>query len=323
MVIRDKVGSWTSFMCLLCYGKGSQFWEGRTSADLLLLLGPYVWLPLQVESGESLHPSSGSATVTGHAICPPTFQSLINATLKPDVSLDCGVASGGSDGDAAAAPPQQQQMTREDIILTKMAADTREVMATPDFASLLNLCLKIAFMRVGEQLGEHFSSSAASSSSSSSIQQQQPVENGKIVPRPPPKLPLAKVVPWMSGLVNSICSSPPNMFMHELLLLEPLTQFSCNVYDAFSQEGKFWGDLGTYCFSTVSATGDKLGRLTLGIFLLADVPWASWNTLNSFGPPLSILLLIRFLSLCLCFSYSVFFFLSTVPSEQTRQKLED
>ena len=182
----------------------------------------------QVESGESVNPASGSTTATGHAVCAPTFQALIDAALKTDL------CSSSLDADDAAAAGGVQ-LTREDIILTKMSADTKEVMATPDFASLLNLCLKIAFMRVGEQLGEHF----ASSSSSSSVTPREPMENGKIIPPSPPKLPLTKVVPFLSGLVNTICSSPPNMFMQELLLLEPLKQFSCNVYDAFSQEGKF------------------------------------------------------------------------------------
>lgn len=192
------------------------------------ILGLIMVIRDKVESGESINPASGSTTATGHAVCAPTFQALIDAALKTDLCCSSSVdtddgASGGSGG----------QMTREDVILTKMSADTKEVMATPDFASLLNLCLKIAFMRVGEQLGELFSSSSASTAP------REPVENGKIIPPPPPKLPLARVVPFLSGLVNTICSSPPNMFMQELLLLEPLKQFSCNVYDAFSQEGKF------------------------------------------------------------------------------------
>ena len=190
-------------------------------------------LSSKVESGESINPTSGSTTTTGHAICAPTFQALIDAALKFDVSSDPPPREPGA-GPSAGSPTVR--MTREDVILTKMAADTREVMATPDFASLLNLCLKIAFMRLGEQLGEHFASAPAASTAAT---RDVPVENGKIAPRPPPKMPLAKVVPWMSGLVGSICTSPPNMFMQELLLLEPLKQFSCNVYDAFSQEGKF------------------------------------------------------------------------------------
>jgi len=202
------------------------------------LLGIIMVIRDKVESGESIHPTTGSTTTTGHAICAPTFQSLIDAALMPDLAAPA--PSSASDAGAAAsssAAPTPQPMTREDIIVTKMAADTREVMATPDFASLLNLCLKIAFMRVGEQLGEHYA--AASSPSLQPPVAGASVENGKILPPAPPKLPLAKIVPWMSGLVNAVCSSPPNMFMQELLLLEPLKQFSCNVYDAFSQEGKF------------------------------------------------------------------------------------
>jgi len=197
------------------------------------ILGLIMVIRDKVESGESVNPTSGSTTTTGHAVCAPTFQALIDASLKTDLCSSSFEEAEDDAGGAAAAGGVQ--MTREDIILTKMAADTKEVMATPDFASLLNLCLKIAFMRVGEQLGELF----ASSSSPSSVTPQEPVENGKIIPPSPPKLPLAKVVPFLSGLVNTICSSPPNMVMQELLLLEPLKQFSCNVYDAFSQEGKF------------------------------------------------------------------------------------
>lgn len=171
----------------------------------------------KVESGESVNPSFGSTTASGHAVSAPTFQALTDATLKPDVS----------------AADFAGQMTRDDIILTKMYADTREVLASPDFFSLLNLCLKIAFMRVGEQLGEVFASS-----SPSPVPVSETVENGMIIPKPPRKIPLAKVVPHMSGMVNSICAGAPNLFLQELLLLEPLKQFSCNVYDSFSQEGK-------------------------------------------------------------------------------------
>jgi len=179
-----------------------------------------------VESGDGGHNAVGSTTTTGHAVSAATFQGLIEATLKADIPSGDAVRSG---------PGGAMQLTRDDIILTKMHADTKEVMATPDFSSLLNLCLKIGFMRIGEQLNEHFGAATPVTP----VVPIEPVENGKIVPKLPPKVPLAKIIPWVSSMVNSVCATPPNLFIQELLLLEPLKQFSCNVYDAFSQEGKF------------------------------------------------------------------------------------
>ncbi|XP_003971450.1 peroxisomal biogenesis factor 3 isoform X1 [Takifugu rubripes] len=124
--------------------------------------------------------------------------------------------------DENALAEQACGLTEEDTVTIKMLNETRDMLDSPDFSTVLNACLNRGFSRLLDNLAEFF--------------------------RPPPgdpallgadslsavSLPLAKIIPIMNGQINIICSETPSHFIQDLLMNDQVKEFAANVYETFS-----------------------------------------------------------------------------------------
>uniref|UniRef100_A0A4W6F6E8 Peroxisomal biogenesis factor 3 n=1 Tax=Lates calcarifer TaxID=8187 RepID=A0A4W6F6E8_LATCA len=124
--------------------------------------------------------------------------------------------------DENALADQACGLTENDIMTIKLLNETRDMLDSPDFSTVLNACLHRGFSRLLDNLAEFF--------------------------RPPPvthlqisnsllsavSLPLAKIIPIINGQINTICSETPSHFVQDLLLNDQVKEFAANVYETFS-----------------------------------------------------------------------------------------
>uniref|UniRef100_A0A8D3A3B6 Peroxisomal biogenesis factor 3 n=1 Tax=Scophthalmus maximus TaxID=52904 RepID=A0A8D3A3B6_SCOMX len=119
--------------------------------------------------------------------------------------------------DENALADQACGLTDNDVLTIRLLNETRDMLDSPDFATVLNVCLNRGFSRLLDNLAEFF--------------------------RPPPEmlnvlsvvnLPLAKIIPIINGQINLICSETPSHFVQDLLLNDQVKEFAANVYETFS-----------------------------------------------------------------------------------------
>jgi peroxin-3 len=116
---------------------------------------------------------------------------------------------------------QACSLSQEEITLNKLMKETQDMLESADFHSVITMCLDTAFARLLDKSAEYFKST--------------PVDGAAMINPNDVKLPLAKIVPIMNGLVHFTCGDAPNPFVQELLLKEQVKNFAANVYEAFSQ----------------------------------------------------------------------------------------
>lgn len=115
------------------------------------------------------------------------------------------------------------QLSEHEIIYNKLMSETRDMIESSDFQSVLNTCLDIGFSRVLDNMAEFFRPSLVLG------QDHQEIGLTSI------QLALAKVIPVVNGQINVICGEAPNQFIQEMLLMQCVKDFAANVYEAFSQ----------------------------------------------------------------------------------------
>uniref|UniRef100_A0A669CPK5 Peroxisomal biogenesis factor 3 n=1 Tax=Oreochromis niloticus TaxID=8128 RepID=A0A669CPK5_ORENI len=101
-------------------------------------------------------------------------------------------------------------LTDNDIMTIKLLNETRDMLDSPDFTTVLKACLNRGFSRLCDNLAEFFRPLSAVS------------------------LPLAKIIPIINGQINTICSETPSHFVQELLMNDQVKEFAANVYETFS-----------------------------------------------------------------------------------------
>ncbi|OWF49669.1 peroxisomal biogenesis factor 3-like [Mizuhopecten yessoensis] len=102
----------------------------------------------------------------------------------------------------------------------QLVQETRDVLESPDFHAVLHTCLNRGFAKLLDSMADHYREAATD-------QQQNLHEVG---------IPMAKLVPVMSGLMFKLCSDTPNPLIQELLLLDQTKTLAANIYEAFSQQ---------------------------------------------------------------------------------------
>ncbi|XP_072045129.1 LOW QUALITY PROTEIN: peroxisomal biogenesis factor 3-like [Amphiura filiformis] len=115
------------------------------------------------------------------------------------------------------------QLSQDDLMFNKLMAETRDMIESSDFQTVLNTCLDIGFSRVLDNMAEFFRPSLAAGGDSQDF--------GPTCIH----LALAKVIPVVNGQINVICGEAPNHFIQEMLLMQCVKDFAANVYEAFSQ----------------------------------------------------------------------------------------
>ncbi|XP_072170293.1 peroxisomal biogenesis factor 3-like [Diadema setosum] len=111
------------------------------------------------------------------------------------------------------------QLSDDRLMLNRIRMETRDLIESADFSSVLNTCLDIGFSRLLDNMADFFRPA-------STVNGQSPCGL---------ELPLAKIVPIVNGQVNALCCDPPNHFVQELLLMQCVKDFASNIYEAFSQ----------------------------------------------------------------------------------------
>ncbi|GCB60727.1 hypothetical protein scyTo_0009223 [Scyliorhinus torazame] len=114
-------------------------------------------------------------------------------------------------------------LTEKDVTTLKLLNETRDMLESPDFNTVLNSCLNRGFSRLLDNMAEFFKPT-----------EQELAQNGKINSLSNIQLPLAKIIPIINGQIHSTCSETPSHFVQDLLLMEQVKDFAANVYEAFS-----------------------------------------------------------------------------------------
>uniref|UniRef100_A0A8B9JUI1 Peroxisomal biogenesis factor 3 n=1 Tax=Astyanax mexicanus TaxID=7994 RepID=A0A8B9JUI1_ASTMX len=113
---------------------------------------------------------------------------------------------------------QASGLTENDITTIKLLNETRDMLDSPDFSTVLNTCLSRGFSRFLDNMAEFFRPPAGDSTLCST----------------PDSLPLAKIIPIANGQIHSICSEVPTHFVQDLLMIDQVKEFAANVYETFS-----------------------------------------------------------------------------------------
>uniref|UniRef100_A0A1A8I2U3 Peroxisomal biogenesis factor 3 n=1 Tax=Nothobranchius kuhntae TaxID=321403 RepID=A0A1A8I2U3_NOTKU len=125
--------------------------------------------------------------------------------------------------DENALAEQACGLTENDVMTIRLLNETRDVLDSPDFGTILNICLNRAFSLLLDNLAEFFRPPPGDSAPNSAPDSLAAVS-----------LPLAKIVPIINGQINSICSETPSLFVQDLLLNDQVKEFAANVYESFS-----------------------------------------------------------------------------------------
>ncbi|KPP64012.1 hypothetical protein Z043_117684 [Scleropages formosus] len=114
-------------------------------------------------------------------------------------------------------------LTEKDVATIKLLNETRDMLESPDFKTVLSTCLQRGFSRFLDNMAEFFRPSQVDSAHTGAPDSLSHV-----------RLPLAKIIPIVNGQIHSICSEIPSHFVQDLLMIEQVKEFAANVYEAFS-----------------------------------------------------------------------------------------
>ncbi|XP_032506820.1 peroxisomal biogenesis factor 3 isoform X1 [Phocoena sinus] len=114
-------------------------------------------------------------------------------------------------------------LSPRDVTTIKLLNETRDMLESPDFSTVLNTCLNRGFSRLLDNMAEFFRPTEQDLQHGNSMNSLSSVS-----------LPLAKIIPIINGQIHSVCSETPSHFVQDLLMMEQVKDFAANVYEAFS-----------------------------------------------------------------------------------------
>uniref|UniRef100_A0A3Q3XE42 Peroxisomal biogenesis factor 3 n=1 Tax=Mola mola TaxID=94237 RepID=A0A3Q3XE42_MOLML len=126
--------------------------------------------------------------------------------------------------DEDALANQACRLTENDIVTIRLLNETRDMLDSPDFSTILSACLNRGFSRLLDNLAEFFRSPSDDSAPTGKATADLSAVS----------LPLAKIIPIVNGQINTICSETPSHFVQELLMNDKVKEFAANVYETFS-----------------------------------------------------------------------------------------
>lgn len=125
--------------------------------------------------------------------------------------------------DEDALADQARGLTENDVVTVRLLNETRDMLESPDFSTVLTACLNRGFSRLLDNLAEFFHPPPGDSDLSCASDSLSVVS-----------LPLAKIIPIVNGQINTICSETPSHFVQDLLMNDQVKEFAANVYESFS-----------------------------------------------------------------------------------------
>uniref|UniRef100_A0A4W5JN71 Peroxisomal biogenesis factor 3 n=1 Tax=Hucho hucho TaxID=62062 RepID=A0A4W5JN71_9TELE len=117
-------------------------------------------------------------------------------------------------------------LTENDVTTIKLLNETRDMLESPDFGTVLNTCLNRGFNRFLDNMAEFFQPPPGAQGDSTPITTPDSLSHVS--------LPVAKIIPIVNGQIHSICSEIPSHFVQDLLMIDQLKEFAANVYETFS-----------------------------------------------------------------------------------------
>uniref|UniRef100_A0AAQ5YFB4 Peroxisomal biogenesis factor 3 n=1 Tax=Amphiprion ocellaris TaxID=80972 RepID=A0AAQ5YFB4_AMPOC len=127
--------------------------------------------------------------------------------------------------DENALTDQACGLTENDVMTIRLLNETRDMLDSPDFTTVLNACLNRGFSRLLDNLAEFFRQPPTFLSVCLSV---------CLLSLSAVSLPLAKIIPIINGQINTICSETPSHFVQDLLMNDQVKEFAANVYETFS-----------------------------------------------------------------------------------------
>lgn len=113
-------------------------------------------------------------------------------------------------------------MSPEDQFLERLVSETRDILESSDFHTVLKESIDRGYHCVLDGLADHYKQQITDQGHNSGIHHI--------------SIAMAKLIPVINSLMTDICGDAPNRFIQELLLMEELKQLAANVYEAFSQD---------------------------------------------------------------------------------------
>lgn len=118
--------------------------------------------------------------------------------------------------------PGQDSAPRDEVY-SKLLQETEDIFESQDFHKVLTTGLDRGFAKLFDYLAEFYHPMQKVEKVTSLVQLNEVA------------VPLAKLIPFLSGLLYKLGSDAPNPLVQELLLLEDTRVFAANIYEAFSQ----------------------------------------------------------------------------------------
>lgn len=116
-----------------------------------------------------------------------------------------------------------QDDAHRDESYSKLLQETEDIIESQDFHKVLSTGLDRGFAKLMDYLAEYYQPMQKSEKVAALVQL-----NDVAVP-------LAKLIPFLSGLLFKLGSDAPNPLVQELLLLNETKMLAANIYEAFSQ----------------------------------------------------------------------------------------
>ncbi|KAM8832280.1 peroxisomal biogenesis factor 3 [Spinachia spinachia] len=125
--------------------------------------------------------------------------------------------------DENALADQACGLTEDDTVTIRLLNETRDMLDSPDFTTVLNVSLNRGFSRLLDNLAEFFRPPPGDSAPGFAPDSLSAVS-----------LPVAKIIPIVNGQINYVCSETPSHFVQDLLTNDQVKEFAANVYETFS-----------------------------------------------------------------------------------------
>uniref|UniRef100_A0AAA9U068 Peroxisomal biogenesis factor 3 n=1 Tax=Bos taurus TaxID=9913 RepID=A0AAA9U068_BOVIN len=131
-------------------------------------------------------------------------------------------------------------LSPRDVTTIKLLNETRDMLESPDFSTVLNTCLSRGFSRLLDNMAEFFRPTEQDLQHGNSINSLSSVS-----------LPLAKIIPIINGQIHSVCSETPSHFVQQVetevkhvpdrsLLTESLHLAQVSVSILFQENGEHY-----------------------------------------------------------------------------------
>lgn len=118
-------------------------------------------------------------------------------------------------------PDQIAESSNPEDLYAKLLLETHDILESSDFHQVFGLCLNRGFSKLIDCVADNYKQFQRKECPTSNLHEV--------------AIPLAKLIPYVSGLFKKLSCDAPNPLVQELLLIEQTKTLARNIYEAFSQ----------------------------------------------------------------------------------------